>query len=79
MRISVVLGAAAIAAATLIGGPSEAKAGSWCITSQDGGINCGFSSYRQCQASARGNSVDTCQRNHRAGYGARAQYRRHRY
>jgi hypothetical protein len=53
-----------IAAAALLGTPAEARTFPWCVQhSRGGGRNCGFVSFDQCMATARG--LGFCVRNPR--------------
>jgi Protein of unknown function (DUF3551) len=58
-----IFGAAAIAATLLIGSGPEANAAQWCAVDNEGGSNCGFYTYRQCQEDISGIG-GSCERNY---------------
>lgn len=61
---SLLLALIAIAAAALLGTPSEARTFPWCVVhGNTGARNCGFVSHEQCMKTARG--LGFCTRNPR--------------
>ena len=38
----------------------QGQNGRYCLTTEDGGTNCGFATLQQCNAARKGTSKDTC-------------------